>query len=70
MKTKRETNAELRARVMDDDDNIIRVKITRSGETHALTEEPRGDGGRVPWWKLVGRINGPCWRVRKRRRFV
>ena len=54
MKTKRETNAELRARIMDDDDNIIRVKITRSGETHALTEEPRGDGGRVPWWKLVG----------------
>lgn len=54
MKTKRETNAELRARIMDDDDNIIRVKITRSGETHALTEEPRGDGGCVPWWKLVG----------------
>ena len=54
MKSKRETNAELRARLMDEDENIIRVKITRSGETHALTDEPRGDGGRVPWWKLVG----------------
>ena len=53
MKSKRETNAELRARLMDEDENIIRVKITRSGETHALTYQPRGDGGRMPWWKLV-----------------
>jgi hypothetical protein len=47
------TDAEIRKELLARID-IIKVRITQSGEIHVLTWAPRGDGGPSLWWKYFG----------------
>ena len=47
------TNKELRDELLDDP-RVLRVVIKRDGAVNVLTDAPRGDGGRVPYWLFKG----------------
>jgi hypothetical protein len=47
------TDAEIRKELLARID-IIKVRITQSGEIHVLTWAPRGDGGPSRWWQYLG----------------
>ena len=45
--------AEIRAKLLEAPD-VIAVRIGRDGSVSVRTTAPRGDGGRVPWWRAKG----------------
>ena len=46
------TNKELRDELLDDP-RVLRVVI-KHGAVNVLTDAPRGDGGRIPYWIFKG----------------
>lgn len=49
---------QIREHLLDNDD-VLKVRISRNGDVSVYTDADRGDGGPNPWWQLKGNINQP-----------
>ena len=49
------TKKQIREHLLNQDD-VLKVRISISGDVSVYTEADRGDGGPSPWWQLKGNL--------------
>jgi len=46
----------IREHLLENED-VLRVRVSRNGDVCVYTTADRGDGGATPWWQLKGNLN-------------